>query len=982
MKAKEITNVKLNTENINGETIQLLFKYIKKDDISNFKALLHDYPGLLFFKNKQKENLLFYSIQRAAVSISQYLLDKQEKFLYEKNRYGLTPFSNLIYTNNHNGLEKFRTIIEGKDSVLSKCYHIDGEQYTIPMLAVLKLNAETWGTFSNITRNLWSDNDLTQNNHDGMNIAHLIAKKNADYALPILDNCPTLVYQQIDKHSGSTPLLIAAGSANAHIANYFLKHSDPTTTNLLGSSIIHLACDNPNYDTLDLFLKQPLISPTRINTYQDTALKRAIVNKNEKHVMALLPFYEKEDISLEVMEIIKSFPKKVSFVDNIIVNLQENHIQKLSEDKDNLANLFSYIFYYYNEEQFKKMQGSDVWKKINIITDDKLLCHQLLTSAITGRKVMALKVQTLSQYNNFMSAEDSDGYFTPIQDNTNLLFSGIKGSYFNKPQKSFCLVAALGNLPVSQIKEIITKTTIFEGFPEADKLLFYSIAIKKNSPILLQHFNHVPENYIVEGSNIDLAIQANLSSNNGIDLEEVKLAFNAILKGYSYIPEKFVKDITTDICDSRKPLPYLNELFLNSPSPIFKKFVSMEIMNTLAQRDDNVEILENLFSKNPKLIHYYFETQKDIFPKIKNNQFLNKLLTNYSTQEGLLKLSFKIAQTDNVNQEILVEKILRLINPREVKIDKNKLTYEIPQFIEDNIWRKTLNYFHKTENFNLLVNLYIEQQAKFLKQTNLDTVKIATALSPKINVPIIIKNLAYNYFDKNNCNDLLEKKLMYFIDIINPSKDKDLYQKLAIEGVKHGNFGYIYTLCATFPINLEKIQLENYWQNNNLKNNIDTGYTAFNNYFNFLTNHDTDFTQKFWEKSATNFCQWLTTDSSPQLNKVEITSLFFKAVEEHIWGMPDDAIIKICSYILNGYSTNNNMIYLNDKGIEKLEEMLEFVFQNKNHEFFVKLYHSPDVKDNLSSFPINQQKQLNYHLLKESMNNSKTNSLPKKKNKI
>ena len=75
-----------------NEFLKNVFRTIKKDNLEEFKKLTNN-NKLINFKNKQKENLLFYSLQSGSINISQYIIESSPDLLLERKSLTMTKIN-------------------------------------------------------------------------------------------------------------------------------------------------------------------------------------------------------------------------------------------------------------------------------------------------------------------------------------------------------------------------------------------------------------------------------------------------------------------------------------------------------------------------------------------------------------------------------------------------------------------------------------------------------------------------------------------------------------------------------------------------------------------------------------------------------------------------------------------------------------------------------------------------------------------------
>lgn len=972
-----------------GKNIQLLFKCIKSDDLEKFKSIIEATPSLINFKNKQKENLLFYSAQRGSSKIMNFLIQHNEDLLYEKNIYSLTCFSNLVYTNNTRGLEVFHEVLKPYPLCLQQIYHLNGEEYNLPLLAVSKLNDKSWKVFTDCTSHLWLESNLLTTTNDGNNIAHIIARNNSKYCLNILDICPKEIFSQKNHDSSSTPFLVSAFSSNSSIEvlSYLLKYSDINETTSLGSNALHLASNNTSKNFK--FLLDNNINPHTKNIYQYTPLMNTIVSKNDNNTLSLLPYYTTEDVLEETLELITNSPKNTYLIEKFLSQIHIEQLSSIMTDKNHALLILNYVFHYYNEKQFKDFKTSSLWNITDILSEDKIFFHQLFVTTIVGKKAMSLKIKELNSLCNFISAEESQLYFTPQYANNELLFKNSHNVFFNKIQKSFCFVAALGSLPVSQINEILLHSNILEKFSDGDFHLLHSIAIKKQSNVLLNYIPPIKSMLIQDNSNLDLAIQDNLSYFTSSTTKDIESSFYNLLNNYPHNPEQFIYIVTQELTDGIKDIKYLKSLFSHLNNSLLKKNITSNMINHMLKREDNIETFEIIFSQNDKAITYFLNTiHSDSLDDIKNNDFFDLLLKNYNHLYNPLNLAFDFTQSENIEKDLIFHKILNTINPLDIKLDKEDIRNSLIQCIKDSYWQDILQYLSENPNYTNIVELFIEHQSKFCSESNYQTIQLISPFIKSIDIDIVADNLSRNTI----INDNGLKNLELFIDIINPAQENYIYQILGTKAVEQGNFSYLNYLSENYFIDLSNIKLDQYWNNPILQQEFVLDITQphfkpLDDYLNFLEIHADKFDIQFWESNSQCFYNWLCNNNTNQLTKIKITTNFFSSIEENISLISDDIIINICAYILERQNKDLIISQLFDPNTDNVEQMLDLFFNNKENPFFIKMNENISINNNINSVPAKQQIQLKYHVLKHNLDvlnrqNGVIHKPDKKKNKI
>lgn len=946
-----------------NDFLKKIFSEIKKDNLDNFKTLLQDNKAILF-KNKQKENLLFYALQSGSLKISQHLIELHPEFLLERNSYLLTPFTDLIYKNNNKGFKAFLKLSALPNMSLQQIYNKGGEVYTTPLLAVEKLTKENWIIFEQLTKKFWDNDSLLSKDRYGYNIAHKIAINNADYASSILDYLPKELFAELDSELGSTPFLTALKFSDLTLIKKFLPYSDIYQTTLLGSNAVHLAIFNNDISVLEFIIEKLHDKPEMItdsNLYGDSPLMSAINNNNTAALGLLIPYYieQNKDLSEEIIHFIKTSPKNFDKFKLFLNKINPDNIAQLLNSEEYLGVLFSYIFHSGLESDIKDFEQMFFWESLNQIKS-KFLNHQIYTSTILGKKSVNYKINYLLKNKNFLTSTESQEVFVPNKD-IELYFYNEDYRNFNKTSKISSFVSSLNTMPGTQIVDLLKKTNFLEKCDGLDLLHLLSIGLKKQNEEILSQI-HLPEHgiNIKNHFNCVLVMQDLLADYEYNPL--FQKYFNQLISNFKFKPTRLFhnyidKIFVLDSEDKMNKIYSVLSLFKDFPD--YKKDFIHLLIYRLTQTDENQNELLSLFIKNDKAVLSAIE---NISPKhinkLKCNDFTKHLLSVYGERKNLIDLLIDIAHSNNINKYELMDFILPkcVLNTSAAKrlakkIEKNP--------IDDYGWVYIIDNFQKDKSVNFLLDSYFASQQNF-KDFSQDIISKIDNISESSQQYIYKKLSTFN----NSEEELLTIKLL---------QEKMPFNMETI--IENAFVSKKFTLVSYFidnkNINLNDISFENLWNTFDMSNTFIDLQTknkltsdSLNNFFEFLSLHKDKFSENSINNISDSFIKWIEQIDTQENNIVMIRmiNIFFDIFKDQINIINEDILINTCKIVLKNDQLNNL-----HSAYEEYKEILNNIFSNKeyNDSFFKQINNNDFFKENKEKFPEEQLKRLHFYSLKD-----------------
>lgn len=926
--------------------LKYIYSSIKNNNLAQFQKLTENLD-LNSFVNNINENFLFYALDKGSYEISQYLIDKNPEFLLSKNKYLLTPFSNIVFNNNIKGLKCFLKIQNNFKIDMDKLVNLGGETYTVPLLAIEKLNKQNWKIFEILTESFWHSSNLSSKDLNGYNIVHKLAIDNKDYAISILKHLDDSLFYQSDSELNLTPIFYASQFSSFNLFKEILNKSNIQDKNLLNSNLIHAAIFNNDINVLKHLTSE--LSNININflfeknAYGDSPLMTAINNKNINAVNHLFKFYidNKIDISDELIEYIKNFQKNPTLFKKYFQNITFDNIKNLLESDEKLTFLFSYVFFHFSEKDLIKIK-----KQLKLIdkisTKNIYFGHQLYSASILSKKDIAFKFDMLMNKFKILNSNKSEKYFSyDISSTSKLSFQNYDYQLFNKPTKVFSFISLLNTLPNNQLNDFIDKFNILNLLDNNDLVYLYFISIKKQNIGMLEKLRN--NKYSTINENTFLIIQDLLGDYTF--KEEQLLDLNVIFNTFPRKPSYLINNISNNYLNN-KITSYLNNyVVMFQKNDSIKKELFLNILFDLYSKPiKDIEYFKFFLSNDNMIVLSFKNMTVDKINNLKLSNFLKKSLTNYFKRENPIFLLLQVASSSNIEKKELIDFILPYctFNSSVFLYLKNKSNLNI----DENIWTIL---FEKIESQNIKDLSYI-----YLNNTNIKNINI-DFISDKINKNDIINYiLSQEELDFNKLNLLMKKYSINSNDIFNNDL---IYENIPLldycinENNKlMENVDYLNLLKI---ININTIDID--FQNNSLFNN-----SQLNLFFSFLSKNNGMIEISNKEIILNYFVNYLKNDNINHQVSIRIINTLLNTFEDSISKIDDSLLVDVCKHFIL-----KNNILTNDE----FNNIFSIIFDKKGNklEFFNLLENEKDFKKNITYLPSKEQKVLFLNELKNDL---------------
>ncbi len=457
---------------LNRKIISNLFSDIKKDNLENFEKILNLHPSLINFKNKKKENILFYAFEKNAKNIIDFILSKNPDLLKEKNIIGLTVFQDLIIKNKDIAyfLSKFSNLSDIEKMEFYKSHDPNGNNIFFFStqnndIKQLKTLIENCPNFKAIQEH---------QNEYGQNLGHFLAI-NVSQNIKELKNfiSPELMKKQ-DFLTGYTPVMIAASNQTKENFEILFNFIDAEQISYNGNHLFHLAASN-NIEIIN-FLNDKNLKTNKKNKLGQSALGISI-SKNKLDITENIFNLFKDEIiyAEDVVAITKISSKNKQLFIKIIENSNNQFLNEEQKQKF-LEGLFLHAEWatIENIKTTEKFKGWFIEKDFGI----------LFAKTVAGRKDMQKKIDFLIQEKNILSTKES-----------------------------IAVAFAINTLPRNQIVYVLEKTSLLQKIKEEDKTLIASVFLERNIDISNLKIK------MNESSAVQTIIKGNLK-NSKIHLEE------------------------------------------------------------------------------------------------------------------------------------------------------------------------------------------------------------------------------------------------------------------------------------------------------------------------------------------------------------------------------------------------------------------------------------------------------------------------------
>ncbi len=459
----------------NRKIISQLFAEIKKDNVEKIEELLTLEPSLIHFKNKKKENILFYAFEKNSKKTIDFLIKKNPDLLKEKNIIGLTLFHDLVIKNKD--LSYFFT----KLSMLNDNEKMDFYKSQDPN----GNNILFFSTHNNNTEQIKSIIENCPNyksiqnhqNEHGQNLAHLLAINVSSNIEDLKDYLPNELFKKQDFLTGYTPIMIAASNQNKENFEVFFNFMGSEQISYNGNHLFHLAASN-NAKVIDFLINNKL-STNKKNKLGQSALGISLAKNKIDIAERLFDLYKDEIIySEDIVALTRIASKYKNF---FLKTINNNNNQFLNEEQR--QKFLEGLFLHAEWETIEKIKNSEKFK--NFFKDKDF--GVLFAKSIAGRKDMQKKIEFLISEKNSLSTKDS-----------------------------IAVAFAINGLPKNQLKYVLEKTGLLKKIKKEDQVLIASVFLERN--IDISNLNLL----INESTAIQTIIKGNLKNSKVVLEEQVK----------------------------------------------------------------------------------------------------------------------------------------------------------------------------------------------------------------------------------------------------------------------------------------------------------------------------------------------------------------------------------------------------------------------------------------------------------------------------
>lgn len=607
---------------LNRKTISNMFLEIKKDNLENFENILNSQPSLINFKNKKKENILFYAFEKNAKNIINYILDKNPELLKEKNIIGLTILHDLVIKNKSIDyfVTKFNHLNDLEKMDFYKSHDPNGNN--VLFFSTQNNNLEQLKTLINNCPNYKTIQDH-QNEH-GQNLAHFLAINFSSDISEIKDVLSIESLKKQDFLTGYTPIMIAASAQNKENFETFFNFIGSEQISYNGNHLFHLAASN-NLDVINFLIANNL-KTNRKNKIGQSALGISILKNKFDIVERIFDLFKDEIVYSEDIVAITRVASKHKNLFMKIINNQNNQFLNQDQKQKFLEGLFLHAEW----DTIEEIKNNEKFKGLFSGNDFGVL----FSKSIAGRKDMQKKIEFLIKEKSILSTKES-----------------IAVSF------------AINSLPKNQILYVLEKTKLFEKIKEEDQSLLASVFLERNMDISKIKIK------MNDSTTVQTIIKNNLK-NSKINLEEQIKKINdwlLIVKDENSVFKHYGKLISN--LDSPFDFIEENKKSLNKEKQkrlIFYTITSI-IKNDAPISQEIKEIVSNyqmlLKSVIEGIIKYNKVPQnKEIIKLIKDENFIPQeslinLLEknkNYEQVSSFISDHFNLFNINNISNELIV----------------------------------------------------------------------------------------------------------------------------------------------------------------------------------------------------------------------------------------------------------------------------------------------------------------------------------------
>lgn len=897
--------------------IKLAHRHIKNNDIKQFKSLIEKFPWIIDFKNKKRENLLFYAFSNNSVDIIDYIISQRPTFIKEKNILNISIIQNMI-------LECSPYI----DIFFSKISHLSQEEKNSYFLNCdpqgnnLLLMAAKAGNINNLKKIILHCPDFIHyqkvTNQHGQNIAHFIASNIHEDISGIANRFLPETLRQLDNLNGFSPLMIAAYRQNHLNFNSFFNVDKKNQISFLGNELIHFAAHNPDSLVTSLLLNNKLFSD-KLNKFGQSPFYISLSKANKPVSSILFKHIQSTMISSqELLASAKNCHKDPQIFKDIILN---TNIALTEEEKEKF---WSFLFMNGTWEQICLVNKNNSYK---IDLHDKNSLKILVNRILTGKKDMIQKF--------------------------NFILSGINQL---TDEEIIDVSQSLIKLPINQMDALIKKSILMDKIQDNQKGVLLSLYLRKSSDcsnldssFFVLNYNNTIQKYIRQ------TLKYTPKDINIKNIEKIKAWFS-IIEDSNYVWKTYGNILAEELnCFN---FIENNMSFLSKEE---KKQILFFTIKGILLKEGNINRKNFEFIKNyPSLVYKGYQDLLKAGKIPENVSAINFIANNnkeiFSTSTLIDIIELNIKNPEKVEQ--LIKKTIHLYKTptiAEIDILCNKL---LKYNVSDNVW---LHVFNKLENNPRKINIYIENYLEKLVincSETLDFKKIKQIINLYSGDTNYFKSLFIKSIENYDCTNI---EFMKFISNKFPPEEinfLEFSQKL----VDESKFSSLLQLSAILGDDFEfnKIKFIKLDWNNIEKDLFDSNYS----FFDFIKKNQNHLSEKQINQIIFSVISQIE-DNPPSF------SLLYKlldSLDKNIYKIEDDGLLKISNYVLKKHNLNDIMAKMLSE--ENFDHIFSLISQNKNADFLQK------IKENENFSLLN--KELQIFMNKEILDNQLT---PKNANK-
>lgn len=935
------------------KNISKIYQAIKRDDVDALVNIINLSPEIIDYKTKENDNLLFYAIGKHSVNVAQYLFDNYPALVDHTDTIGDNILTNIIVKNDAVALKTLISAIGNNEEVKKRLHNIiDVFGNNMLMLAVSKCSSESWQIYKHNFSSLWNNELLNYHNSDGRNIAHIIGLEKTIPDNSLIDLLPMELFKTVDNLTGSTPFLLACRNSENIIVKKIAQYSNLHHTTLLKSSAVQLAASNPDIATLD-FLLSAGCSITGNNSYNHSSLLTSIVEKKQLHAQRLLPYFVKENINNELLQAAKNCHKMPNLWKDICHQVEPSQLEKLN-NKEEIAQFLSYIFYYTDENSFEAFLNSPLSALIMIIDDDRFLFNQLYLSTVSGRKIMHQKITCLLSFATPLFVEELEQHYNTSVENNDLFYQcKNSNSLFYRKQRNVSFAGILANLPSSQIKDILTNTSYLRHAHFDDLLLLKTIGIKKKNTDIID-FIELPISKQDINQNTYLEIDRNIR-NFSFD-NDYSQYLHTIFEHYDINKGMAINFLANNTMAQDDKLSSMNNTI-----SIFKKNIEFKklYIQHIGQKIFTVKNCDDIipyFSKKKMFVDCFKYMIHNYPHEIVGGTALNNVPLENFTHDEIVYIVSQAALSNNIDVLSYFISSMNFSNEEDYinwkKIDKKNFSNQAWCFILNQVFTSA----YKQDA--LMHYLDVQSQLPGDPRIN-DTIEKALGFAS-----LSIDDISHLYIQSiknNSCSYLVLGQ--YLCDNFHPNVQYGIVQDL----VDLGEFNTVEEFISNNIVDINLLNFTAFFVSSEF-NNTTKGLMTFtmnkknkiDPYFSLIKNISNDMSSQ----QLNDITQTIITvfeDSIISYDiKLTIWETYFQSIENNIHKIDDNLLIQVCSQLLSNDKVCNE---------KEFHEVFSIIFRQHKDDsmFFKQMNDNTIIKENYDKIPAIERSILEYNFFNDDL---------------